>query len=328
MLERDWSAFRQLLKELLQDAATKKLVEQRTDISPRTLVRWASGETEEPERKRLVSLLHALPQYHEALFAAITKAIPDFEGSLIDPAKSLVEELPLDFWIRLLETNAYTPANLHFMSVVQLIFLQLQSTIDPERLGIQLMLVQCSPPRSSDLPVRSLRKIFKMTTYQSLLANPGDTFFLGAESLSGYCVSWCQASIVQNVQEERHLPVRRYLNQDSAAAYPIQRGGSVAGCLLISCKESDFFSPQMQYLLQVYAYLLGLAFETVQFYPPERIHLRPMPAEQIQYNAIAGFQDRVMRLIQQDPSRTRVQAEREAWQQIEEDLLSFPLDMD
>jgi hypothetical protein len=37
-----------LLKELLQDPQARKRIEQRTDIAPRTLSRWISGETEEP----------------------------------------------------------------------------------------------------------------------------------------------------------------------------------------------------------------------------------------------------------------------------------------
>jgi transcriptional regulator with XRE-family HTH domain len=40
----------------------RKRIEQRTDIAPRTLARWISGETEEPDRKRLFGLLAALPQ--------------------------------------------------------------------------------------------------------------------------------------------------------------------------------------------------------------------------------------------------------------------------
>ena len=49
MADRDWDTFRRLLKELLHDQATRKRIEQRADIAPRTLSRWISGETEEPD---------------------------------------------------------------------------------------------------------------------------------------------------------------------------------------------------------------------------------------------------------------------------------------
>src|SRR5713226_637256 len=138
MAEQDWGPFRTLVKERLQDPQAKRRIEQRTDIAPRTLSRWISGETEEPDRKRLLSLLAALPEHRDALLAAIRKALPDFEAPLIDPATRLIEDLPLDFWVRLHEMNANTPRNLHFASVVNLILLHLQATIDPEHIGIQL----------------------------------------------------------------------------------------------------------------------------------------------------------------------------------------------
>src|SRR5712692_5323130 len=94
MAEQDWDTFRTLIKELLRDPAARKRIEQRTDIAPRTLSRWISGETEEPDRKRLLSLLAALPQRRDALLAAIHKGLPDFEGPLIDPAIRLLEDLP------------------------------------------------------------------------------------------------------------------------------------------------------------------------------------------------------------------------------------------
>jgi hypothetical protein len=327
MAEQDWGPFRTLVKERLQDPQAKRRIEQRTDIAPRTLSRWISGETEEPDRKRLLSLLAALPEHRDALLAAIHKALPDFEVPLIDPATRLIEDLPMDFWVRLLETNANTPRNLHFASVVNLIFLQLQSTVDPEHLGVQLTIAQCSPPTSADSPVRSLREVMKMTTYQSLLTSPGDTIFLGAESLSGYSASLCQASIVQNTDEEQRLPVRRSKDERSAAAYPIQRGGYVAGCFLVSSPQPDYFSQRLQYLLQIYAYLLSMAFEMEAFYAPERIRLRPMPEESIQHDRIAGFQQRVMTLLQGDLALTRLETERAAWQQIEEELLALTLSL-
>ncbi len=328
LAEQDWDEFRTLIKELWNDPAAKKRIEQRTDISPRTLSRWISGETEEPDRKRLSSLLAALPEYRDPLLAAITRAMPDFSTPLIDPTTSLIEDLPMDFWIRLLETNANSPRNLHFASVVHLIFLQLQSAIDPEHIGVQLIIAQCSPPASPGHPVRSLREVMEMTTHQSLFTSPGAPIFLGAESLSGYSVSLCQASIVQNTEEEQRLPVRRTRDEQSVAAYPIQRGGYVAGCFLVSSPQPHFFSERLQYLLQIYAYLLGTAFETEAFYAPERIRLRPLPAEHIQHEYITDFQQRVMIMLQREPSLSRLQAETAAWQQIEEELLALPPSID
>jgi GAF domain len=323
MAEQDWETFRTLLKEVWNDPLVRKRIEQRTDIAPRTLSRWISGETEEPDRKRLFSLLIALPQHRDALLAAIRRAIPDFEIPLIDPATRLTEDLPVSFWIRLHEANAMMPPNLHFTAIVDLILLQLQATIDPEYTGVQLIIAHCSPPASPAHPVRSLREVMHMTTHQSLLTDPGDILFLGAESLCGYSASLCQACIVQNTDEEQRLPVRRSRNERSAAAYPIQRGGAVAGVFLVSSPQPDFFSQRLQDLLQVYAHLLGLAFETDRFYPPERIRLRLMPAETIQRAYILGFQQQVISLLQGNPSLSRREAEAAAGARLKRNCWRF-----
>jgi hypothetical protein len=327
MSQKDWEPFRAYLKELLHDAQVRKAIEQHTDISARTIARWVSGETEEPDRKRLASLLRALPQYREPLLSTITTALPDFVAPLLDQTNNLVEDLPIEFWVRLVETTATTPKNLHFTTVVQLIFLQLQATIDPERLGLHFYVIQCSPPSSPAHQVRSLRVIAQMEAHKTLLTIPGECLFFGAESLSGYSVSTCTSNIVQNVRQEQRLPVVRLLGNESLAAYPIQRGGALAGCFIVGSPQPDFFTQRLQYLLQIYAYLLSLAFETEQFYPSERIRLRPIPAISRQEPYIAHFHKRVLALLQRDPSLSRSQAERTVWYQIEEALLAQASDL-
>jgi transcriptional regulator with XRE-family HTH domain len=326
MSQKDWAAFRAYIKELLRDDQVKKAIEERTDISARTLARWVSGETEEPDRKRLASLLRALPQYRETLLSTITKALPDFAAPLLEQTNNLAEDLPVEFWVRLVETSATTPKTLHFTTVVQLLFLQLQTTIDSQRLGLGFYVTQCSLPASPAHPVRSLRVIAYMKAHKSLLSRPGDALFCGAESLSGYSVSTCTSNIVHNVQEEQRLPVVQVPGEVSLAAYPIQRGGAVAGAFVVSSPQPDFFTQRLHSLLHIYAYLLCLAFETDQFYDPERIRLRPMPPVSQQEPSIAHAHERVLALLQRDPALNRSQAERKVWQQIEEALLTHAFD--
>jgi transcriptional regulator with XRE-family HTH domain len=319
----DWGKFRALLRTLWNDPASRRRIEQRAGIVPRTVTRWISGETEWPDRKRLILLLEALPQRRDELLAAITEAIPDFEVPLIDSSTMLLEDLPGSFWVRLLETNASTPHNLHFAGVVNLICLQLQATIDPERIGVSLSLAQCLPPTSPALPVRSLREVFKMKTYESPLSSSGDPLLLGAESLCGYSVSLCKTAIVQDTDEEQQVPVRSSRGERSAAAYPIGRGGYVAGAFLASSPRPDYFTERLQYLLQIYSTMFSLAFETEAFYAPGRLRLRPMPEDQVQHALIAGFGRRVMSIQNRDHALSRAQAEAAAWQQIEEELLAL-----
>src|SRR5258708_34415319 len=77
MAEQGWDTFRTLIKELLRDPAARKRIEQRTDIAPRTLSRWISGETKEPDTKRLFSLLAALPRERDQMLPALTRTAPN-----------------------------------------------------------------------------------------------------------------------------------------------------------------------------------------------------------------------------------------------------------
>jgi hypothetical protein len=75
----------------------------------------------------------------------------------------------------------------------------------------------------------------------------------------------------------------------------------------------------------IYAYLLSLAFETDQFYAPER--LRPMPEERIQQRSSTQFQVWVLVLLHRDASFAQTQAEAQVWQQIEAALLAESIDL-
>ena len=226
---------------------------------------------------------------------------------------------------QLLETNANTPYPLRFTTLVQMIWLQLQSVLDPDRLGIRLSIALCSFPATPGGPIRSLREIVKLTTHQSLQLSPSDEIFLGLESLCGHCVGTCKVSVVQDVDREEYLPVRRSEGECSAVAYPIQRGGQIAGSFLVSSPVTDWFTEQILHLLQTYTYLLSLAFDSDQFYPLERIFLRPMPSEAQQRHHIVTFPQRVFKSLQEDASLLRRQAEQRAWQEIEEALLNEPI---
>jgi transcriptional regulator with XRE-family HTH domain len=318
MPERDWETFRTLIRELLRDPQVVETIRKRADISRRTLERWASGKTQEPDRKLLAKIVTALPHFREQLMPAITIALPDFCFPLIDKTKSLTEEFPLSFWLRLHETNARSPKNIHFSSILDSILLQLQSVAKSANLSF--IVAQCTPPSSPERPVSSLREVGKMTSQP--LVSPLDYLFLGDESLAGHSVSLCKAHVVQDVEEEHVLPVRKTRGERSAAAYPIERGGDVAGCLVISSPEPYFFTPRLQYVFQIHAFLLTLAFETGQFYRLEHIRLRPMPNEEIQSHHLLTFQDRVKCFLRQDASLSRLQAETKAWQAIEEELLA------
>lgn len=104
-------------------------------------------------------------------------------------------------------------------------------------------------------------------------------------------------------------------------AHPIMLSDTIAGCLLISCTQPDYFvSDARQRLIQHYAELLSVAFDLEAYYPLSSIELGRMPAYDIQRKYLATFRQRTSSMMIQ--ARVSVpEAERMVWRQIEEELL-------
>jgi hypothetical protein len=213
-------------------------------------------------------------------------------------------------------------------SVTKLILQQALGQLDPEQVGMAVTLVQCMPA-AADGMVHSLRERSGYGTPPWRMNLEPYVIFLGAESLAGYAVSSCQSRIIQNSEEYNGmLPAHWVEWEKSAAAYPILRTGTVAGCLLVSCTEPDYFLPFRRKLIQDYAELLSLVFDPVEYYNVERIQLAAMPYFHIQERYLAGFRRQVSQVLTQQmiegQSISLAEAERRVWRQLEEQLISLP----
>ncbi len=106
-------------------------------------------------------------------------------------------------------------------------------------------------------------------------------------------------------------------------AAPIALANRIAGCLLVSSRQIDYFVVQArQQVISDYAELLALAFEPGEFYPLEHVDLRVLPPPEVQHTYFASFQQRVIRLMQQESRLIRSQAELRVWQEIETVLIA------
>jgi hypothetical protein len=150
--------------------------------------------------------------------------------------------------------------------------------------------------------------------------------FLGAESLCGYVVTLCRPAANQNIDDPQNLtPAHRTEHEKSAAVHPILFAGRIAGCLLVSSTQYNYFLPQSRLtLIEHYANLLALAFEPDDFYETSQIELRMMPDQQIQKKYFADFRVRVANTMIEAAKNKRpvnnIQAEEMVWQQLEEEL--------
>ncbi|MGI0133499.1 MAG: hypothetical protein ACREBW_00875 [Candidatus Micrarchaeaceae archaeon] len=316
------STWQEYLGQLIEETSAREHMAEVAHMRPITLQRWASGISK-PREENLRALLKSLPADSYALFSRLI--VVDFRHLLLeDPTlEQVYQELPSEFYSRVLSALALTPLPLCRQTVQDLIFRQALEQLDPERHGVSLSLVCCVPPRPGE-KVHSLREVGGMGTppWPSDLAQK--TMFLGAESLAGHIMSRSHYGVINSRSEQTFLPANWTEHEQSVAAFPISRYTRVAGCLLISSVREFFFLPARLSLLERYAHLTSLIFEPSEFYTFDAIDLRMMPCEAIQVPYFRDFNQRVSRKLAEAIATHRHitlhEAHQRIWQDLEEEL--------
>lgn len=314
----DPQKWRELLGKIIKDSQERQRIANELRISPVTLTRWVSGESK-PRPQNLRLLLNALPAYRQELLALLPREFGEMFTETIDE-EEVEEEIPSIFYARILNAHSTLPRILHFTSICDVILQQALKQLDPNRVGMEITVVQCMYPQGGK--VRSLRESMGRGTPPWDRELEQRTIFLGAESLAGYVVAAGRPQAIQSRSQADHLlPVRWLQGEESAMAHPIMLADRVAGCLLVSSTQPNYFlSETRQRLIQCYAELLSVAFEPEVFYELRCIELGNMPSYEVQRLYIASFRQRAAKLMRQERLNI-IEAERVVWQQMEEELL-------
>lgn len=322
------STWRELLDSIISNAADRERIANEAGVRSITLTRWISGEST-PRLQNLRQLLKAIPQQHREQFRELIELevdLPSFSDAEKDDTP---EDIPSKFVDELLDVRATGPDVLRFWTISRQVLQHALGRLDPESVGMAITIVKCMPPHS-DGKIHSLRESLGL----GIPPWDGDleqkALFLGAESLAGQVVATCRPQAVQDLTKDRtFIPAYQTQYEMSAMAHPIMFAGRVAGCLLVSSTQINYFlAPARIALIHSYANLTSLAFESAEFYTPDRIELRLMPAPDVQLAQFATFRQRVLKLLQ-DAANTQQpllpdQAEHLVWQQLEEILLRLP----
>lgn len=320
----DW---RELLSSIISNPVERDRIATEIGVHAITLARWANGEST-PRPHNLRQLLRALPKQQrnqmQPLLVDISGDVSQLEIDTSD------QEIPYKFIMEVLEARASIPDLLRFWSITRLVLQQALKQLDPERVGMAITVVRCMPPR--DGKIRSLRESVG-------LGSPpwgGDleekALLLGAESLAGHVTVSCRMEQIGDLKANKtFLPAYQVEHEVSAVACPIMHACRVAGCLLLSSTQLDYFVPEARLsLVRGYAYLASLAFTPDEFYNPDQIALHIMPPPVRQQPYFDGFRQRVLQRMQSSSSGSQLLASTEAeqieWQYIEEQLLSLPLE--
>ena len=317
--------WRQYLGKLLEHPAEKQRLAEALGVSERTLDRWAAGTSSPRSLSPLRRLLHALPNHRAALTDLLSLEFPletapsaEEEEIFLD---DVFKQIPPLFYTRILETYATTVEPMRSWSMCNMVLQQLARHLDTEHEGVSALLVQCLPPVHGQ-KVQSLFVQYSWGTAPTQTL-PGETGrYYGAESLAGKVVATGLPAVVPDGYEAGPpFCTQRGQELRSAAAYPIQCAGRVAGCVLVLGTQSSFFTPTRLKLVQHYSYLLALAFREHDFYAQEEIALRIMPSETTQRTLLLTVNKRIHALLshaeQHREPLTRSQAEQLALQELE-----------
>ncbi len=301
------NTWRELLGTIISDPQEERRLIDLMGIRPITLLRWVQNKTE-PRPYFLRQLLDALPQYRDSLLPLMEKEFPGVSGLVED---EVPKEIAASFYTHVLETYVATPPSLRFWSICPLILQHILEHLDPEQRGMELLVVRCMPPAGQDQKIHSLREYVALGTPPWQTDLEERNLFLGAESLAGYAVSSCHTAVIQNLQQDHRL------------------ASHIAGCLLVSSTQPQYFHRPRLAVLKQYTNLLVLAFQTEEFYDPALIELHMMPSQRMQQPYFATLRQRVADVLAQARARqqslTSQQAEHLARQQLEQELLQISL---
>jgi len=319
-------SWREQLSKIISNPIERERIANEIGVRPVTLSRWINGDSL-PRPHNLRQLLNALPkQRRDELFEAMEEELSDIAVSALADTSS---EIAYKFIMEVFDARATMSDTLRYWSISRLVLEQAIRQLDPERVGMAVTVVRCMPP-ASDGKIHSLRESQGLGTPPWGGNLEQNAMFLGAESLAGHVAASCRAEAVQDLVKDRtFLPAYQTEHEVSAIAHPIMMAGRVAGCLLVSSTQPNYFLPQFRLsLVHGYANLLTLAFEPHEFYRPELIELRVMPPLDVQREHFASFRQRVLMIMMESSATNRplinIQAEELVWQELERILLRLP----
>ena len=320
------TAWREFLSKNIVDTQERQRIANELGVSTVTLTRWGNGVSN-PRPQNLRHLLRALPQHRATLTELIQEEFPDILQTIGDDLeKDESQEIPMELYAYVMHAYSTLPKTQRFWTLSNFILHQALGQLDPNHIGLAVTLIKCMPPRQGI--VRSLREHVGHGTPPWGINLEQQAVLLGSESMAGFSVMNGRPLIRQNQQEhEGRFPAHWTEWEVSAAAYPIQRAGAVAGSFVVSSTQPDYFLPFRVKLIEQYSELLSLAFDQEEFYPLDIINLYEMPMYTAQREPLATLHRRAIKLMQEAVLRNEIlplqQATELAWQQIEEQFLTW-----
>lgn len=315
-----------VLQGVIKSPSERQRLSAALGVTSMTLSRWASGESK-PQRSHLIHLVQVVhPNQRQELLDALEDLYPDIQNWVNEVPS---QQISPEFFAHVLNIRTTTTENLRFWRISDEVLKQALLQLDPNHLGMAVMLIQCMPPSPIDGKIRSLRERTGKGTPPWTADLEHDVLFLGLESLSGYSIEVRHIVSDDDLRQSKPFPAVQDSYEVSAAAHPIRFEGRIAGCLLASSTQPKYFSQERLNLLATFSDLISLAFDEKDFYPASMIELRVIPKPEIQRPILANFRQRLtakfQQAAQQSQQLSNAQIEMAVWQEIEAELLAISL---
>jgi len=267
--------WRELLGRLIENPSERQRAAFALKMNPATLTRWVKGESD-PLLGNFKKLVEIFPEQRDHFLQFFLSELSSDLSPTGIPVARIRGEITSEYLLRLIAVCATATGSFRAWSIRHLGLQQAIELLDPAQAGMEIIVVACVPPRGSQ-PIRSLCGRIGIGTVPWEAGIGRRLLFLGAESLAGWSVGHGVPEVVQDIaRQEEALPLRVDALEKSAAAWPFQRDGKIAGCLLISAAQPHVFTNERLAIVEGYANALANSFRDEEFYPLSSILLHEL----------------------------------------------------
>ncbi len=266
------SPFSRFLGYLLRHDSTEiARIASELDVAENTIYRWLNGISE-PRPQHLKDLIEALPDQRRNLTYVIEQAFP----GVLETLYTGVREVQKDIYRRVLELVATTvEADGRYWQITQTIFEYILLHLDSERRGISVTYAKPMPAREDGIHSLYEAEMRGNFPWPFTLESKA---YLGSTTLAGTAAQLQQLLTLDDLDSAQRLQFQLDEFEESACAYPVMRFGRLAGTLVISSTQPDFFAdPIPRRAVVEYARLLALGLADEDFHSFSELHLSPMP---------------------------------------------------
>jgi hypothetical protein len=266
------TAFASLLQKIMRHNHSEiTRVARELSVTENTIYRWMN-DTSEPRSTYLKHLIEVLPEYRMQLITAIRQTFGDVIGSPSLDSREVSKQI----YQQVLETvmTSSQEAGTRFWQVSEIIFNDALNQLDPKHYGLAITYAKLMPPHADG--IHSLCEV-KIRGHAPWTDTINCKTFLGSTTLVGSAVVLQRARIWNDTDNGRALvDIDNY--ERSTYAVPVLHGNLIAGVLVVSSNQPDFFkNPIACQLVAEYALLMGVALSDQEFHSADLLHLRPMP---------------------------------------------------